>query len=523
MENNAWLISWDRRIRKTIEREQLFQPGETVLVAVSGGVDSVALLHWLTRWQHVLDVRLVVGHVHHGLREKSADEDQAFVAELAMSYQLPVRTQTLSWDKRPHSNVQALARHRRYEALAMMAHELGARKIALAHHATDQVETMLMKLLKGTSPDGLAGMPIRRGFRGIELVRPFLYETREMILTYRTIFGLQYREDASNMSFRYRRNAIRHTLLPVLKTIEPTMERHIRSLSRQLKDDAHFFHALALRFLQKNAVVAPGIGHLSRSALQTLAPSLQRRVIHLIWSYLQRSPDIKQAVLTFSHLESIHDLLMEEESFSVSLPGSVQLWVKKERVIFYRQPSPRSEVLLLPGSVVAWPESNMLLALLPLKKVPRTMIGAWSGEADERWPGFLFLSDTVLASMGKLTLRTFHPGDRFWHKPDKKVKEVWDDLGIERPWRARWPLVTAQGRVVWIPPFFLEGSPPRKTQKGVTAPTLTSFASVSGSSYVLFALKTHAYWPWEHGYGWAMERDGAVDAKEDWTELELDG
>lgn len=523
MENNEWLESWDRRIRKTIESEQLFRPEETVLVAVSGGVDSVALLHWLNRWRHFLDVRLVVGHVHHGLREKSADEDQAFVEQLAKSYELPVLTQKLSWTQRPQSNVQALARKRRYEALVMMAQRTGARKIALAHHATDQVETMLMKMLKGTSPDGLAGMPIRRGFRGIELVRPFLYETRQMILTYSTFFGLKYREDASNMSLRYRRNAIRHTLLPVLKTIEPTMERHISSLSRQLKDDAHFFHALAFRFLQKNAVVAPGIGELSRASLEALPASLQRRVIHLIWSYLQRSPDSKQSILSFSHLETIHAFVMEEESFSMSLPGSIQLWVKKDRVIFYRQPSPRLEVLLLPGSVVAWPESNMLLALLPLQKVPRTMIGAWSGETDERWPSFLFLSDTALASMGKLTVRTFQPGDRFWHKPDKKVKEAWDDLGIERPWRARWPLITAGGRIVWIPPFFLERPSNRITPKGETAPTFTSDVCVSESSYVLFALKTRSRWPWEHQHGLDVEREGAVDAKEDWTELEFDG
>lgn len=508
MEKSEWLDAWDARIRQTITRERLLTPGETVLVAVSGGIDSVALLNWLMRWQGTLGVRLVVGHVHHGLRAQSADEDQYFVERLAKTYQLPFLVQKLYWKQLPHSNVQAFARTRRYEALVMMAKKVGAHKIALAHHASDQIETMLFKLLKGTSPDGLSGMPIRRRFRGVCLVRPFLYETRETIQTYSGSVGLTYRDDASNASLRYRRNAIRHMLLPALKTFEPTVESHLLTLSEQLKDDARFFRTLGIRFLQKHSTFAPGIWDVSSASLKKLSPSLQRRVIHLIWSYLQRSPDTKHAVLTFTHIEHIRSLLMEEESFAISLPGTVELWARKGRLIGYTEPPRLSEVHLFPGSVVSWPGTTLSVALLPVQRVPRTMMGAWSGVTDERWPAFLFLDDSAFSRIGKLTLRTFRAGDRFFDRPNKKIKDAWEALGIERPWRARWPLVTAMGRIVWAPPFFLKEHGVKDGTAEQAGTEVTPVPVESGQGYMLFALKRAYPWPW--GDEDATESEGHV-------------
>src|SRR5438093_1036024 len=184
--------------------------GERVLVAVSGGADSVALLHVLMRLAPSLRLTLHVAHVDHGLRPESADE-ASFVARLAHHFGL--RVEILPVTVPPEASLEAAARRARYAALEKCADRVGADRIAVAHTANDQAETVVMRLLEGAGPRGLAGIPPVRG----RIIRPLIDARREEIVTELERADLPWVEDPSNRDPRFLRNRIRHDVLPVLR------------------------------------------------------------------------------------------------------------------------------------------------------------------------------------------------------------------------------------------------------------------------------------------------------------------
>jgi tRNA(Ile)-lysidine synthase len=192
--------------------------GERVLVAVSGGSDSTALLRWLAQ---VGDVdRLTVGHLNHGLRPAAAD-DARFVRELAESLGLAYIegcAAVSAFADSMRDGIEAAARTARYEWLKSAASEIGARFVVTAHTADDQVETILQRILRGTGVAGLAGIPrVRLLAPDITLIRPWLEFTRDDLQKYLRLLGQTWREDSTNTSRAMTRNRLRHELLPLLE------------------------------------------------------------------------------------------------------------------------------------------------------------------------------------------------------------------------------------------------------------------------------------------------------------------
>ena len=192
-------------------RQRLLDPGDHVLVGVSGGPDSVALLHALVLLRSEYALRLTVCHVHHGLRPE-ADRDAAFVEALAARLGCPVRVVRVEVPRGGGRSPEEAARLARHAALARVARATGAGRIALGHTADDQVETVLMRILQGAGPRGLAGIPARRG----RIVRPLLDVDRATVLAHLAAHGLEAVEDATNRDTKFLRNRVRHELLPLL-------------------------------------------------------------------------------------------------------------------------------------------------------------------------------------------------------------------------------------------------------------------------------------------------------------------
>ncbi|MBI5202860.1 MAG: tRNA lysidine(34) synthetase TilS [Elusimicrobia bacterium] len=215
----------------------LLQEGDRVLVAVSGGADSVCLLDFLSRWGERRRVRIRAAHFDHGLRAGSS-KDAAFTLALARRLgaeaevvKLPVRARAA----RDRSGVEAAGRALRYEALARLARKHGCNKVATGHHADDQAETLLLHLLRGTNPAGLAGVPERRGLApGVEVVRPLLSATRADIREYLRYRKLAWREDPTNRSEKYLRNWVRRRLLPLLERKAPGTAGRLATLAAGL-------------------------------------------------------------------------------------------------------------------------------------------------------------------------------------------------------------------------------------------------------------------------------------------------
>jgi len=319
----------EQHIHDVVRRDGLARVGERILVAVSGGPDSMALLHALHALRGRLRVDLWVGHVDHALRDESAD-DAAFVVRIASELGLDVTVARRDVAADPASDGRSLedaARRVRYDALLSMARACGADRIATAHTADDQAETVLLRLLRGTGVAGLAAMPASRPLEERHLIRPLLQVSRHDVRAYLDAHDLASREDATNADVRFQRNRIRHELLPWLETrFNPNIRHALCQLASQCRVDAEFLSGAAQRYW-KRLVKTRGAALVVRlDGYRRLPASLQRQLLR---SVLQRL----QGDLTgfeFRHWEELRQLVEERPVGAVTdLPGGTQ--VAKER------------------------------------------------------------------------------------------------------------------------------------------------------------------------------------------------
>lgn len=213
------------------QQHNVLRKGDQVLVAVSGGLDSVTLLHLLTQ----LPLRLGVAHCNFGLRGAESDADEELVKSLAKQYGLPfyhTLFDTESYAKKNGISTQMAARELRYQWLDQVRKENGFHFLAVAHHKNDNAETLLLNLVKGTGIAGLSGMAVKNG----HIIRPMLDLTREQIKAYAELKGLTWREDASNASNKYQRNSIRNQVIPLLQEINPNLLETLGEEIQRFKD-----------------------------------------------------------------------------------------------------------------------------------------------------------------------------------------------------------------------------------------------------------------------------------------------
>ena len=240
------------RALETIRRHRLAQPGDRVLVALSGGADSVALLFVLRDLERE-GALIVAGaaHLHHGLRGADADEDQAFCARLAARLGLPLATEradVAGLARASKRSVEDAARTARHAFFARAAASLGADAVAVAHTEDDQAETFLLRLLRGAGPRGLAGIRPRAGL----VIRPLIEISREAVRADLSSRGEAFREDASNADLRFPRNRVRHELLPYLRSqFSPGLSRVLAREAAVARQDEEFLHDQAIELARR--------------------------------------------------------------------------------------------------------------------------------------------------------------------------------------------------------------------------------------------------------------------------------
>ncbi len=263
------------KVLRTIRRQAMLAGGEIVLVGVSGGADSVALLGALLALQPRLSLTLHVLHVHHGLRPE-ADSEAAFVEDLGLRWGVPVMVERVHVVAEPGESLEARARRQRYAAFAKWARALGASRVALGHTADDQAETVLMRLLEGAGPRGLAGIRPLRG----PYIRPLIEIRRREIEAELEGAGVTWVEDPSNRDPKFLRNRIRHDLLPFLAAAyNPEISEALcraGALARELVEDVE---RLAAQELDRLARAEDGGLVLSRAALGALSPGIAEEVL----------------------------------------------------------------------------------------------------------------------------------------------------------------------------------------------------------------------------------------------------
>ncbi len=307
------------------ERYQLIKKGDSIVVGVSGGADSVCLLSLLDELAGEWQLSLYVLHVHHGIRGKEADRDRDFVRKLAKERGLPfcaVETSVPEEAKKRGMTEEEAGRAVRYEALESFRAEHALDCIAVAHNRDDQAETVLFRLFRGSGPRGLAGIPVRRGC----IVRPLLFADRQQIEDYLNQRGQQWCADSTNGELRYTRNCIRHTVIPLAgRLINSRAGDHIAGMAEKMAQ-WRSYERTALR--KENTVTLP------TEALRAEDIVIRGEACRLALSDLiPGAKDIGQI-----HYEKLQQLLEAGAGTRLTLPGGVMAERQYDAIVITKNP-----------------------------------------------------------------------------------------------------------------------------------------------------------------------------------------
>ena len=443
------LSTFEREVERVLQSYRMLTPGDQVLVAVSGGPDSVALLSVLLALCPSWSLGLRVVHFDHGLRGIESQNDAKFVKEFCdrMGVDLTIKNLDLqkSMARERGESLQQFASKVRYEALFRLAKEQGSPKIALGHTADDQAETVLMWMIRGSGTGGLAGMsPIRNS----SVIRPLLRFSRTEILGYLRVRELGYRIDSSNLSPLYFRNRLRLELIPVLKRYNPNL---INVLSRQAdivrEDHLYLEQSAAKAFEDLKRIDSSASLALHRASLLALPLAIQRRVIRMAMQ--------TTACMTygprFSSVEMILDRIVEGPSGPSVVFHGVRVTREYDNILF-------EFVGSAPPLVQTWPMARQTVHIPSQITWPltgQTIEIAVNPVSPESWEGnHVHMNFDAATFSHTLVLRTWQPGDQFCplglDGKRKKLKNFFSDMKLERSQRERVPLLVAPEGILWV-------------------------------------------------------------------------
>ena len=427
------------RIERTVRRQRLFRPGDTLVVALSGGADSAFLLDLLATLPDY-NLHLIAAHLNHTLRGTESDDDEEFCRELASRYAIPFESRRVDVTRTASDlrlNLEDAGRRARIEFLDEVRSTYGAAAVALAHHADDQAETVLMRLLRGSGTTGLSGMAYRnrRGY-----VRPLLEISRADIERYLLARGLSWREDASNSDTSYLRNRIRHRLLPLLEEYNPAIRSCLSSTASILGDDEALLEELAVQAFAGSCGMEEGRVVCSVGRLRTINAALRRRVLR--HAYTQLTGNLVGVGLR--HIDALCDLIDSGRPNSrLALPQGIAAVREYDRLLLMRT-----------GAEAPGADFELLITGPGLYTLPRGGSFAVDVSVTEFFPAG---PDTACFDPGTAPfpwlVRTFRPGDRmtpFGMSGRKKVKDIFIDRKIPLSERKRIPLLFCGEELVWI-------------------------------------------------------------------------
>lgn len=413
------------RVRVTISRFGMLQPGDRVIAAVSGGPDSVCLLHVLRE----IGVNVAgVAHFNHKLRGEESDEDERFVAGIAARFELPFyRAEARVSDVR--GNLEQEARRARREFLSGLIRDGAGDRVALGHTRDDQAETVLFRVLRGSGLTGLAGIhPVT----GDGFIRPLMGVTRKQVLDYLRERGIAWREDSSNRELRFARNRIRHELMPMLaREWNPQIVDALANLGDLAYEEEAFWRAELNKEAEKGGQSAqsPFFRDFFTGDLRSLPRALARRMVR------RAIEDVKGDLrgIEFEHVESV----IEMKGARLRLPA-IEV-IQSMDLIRIQKPGLRSQVaaveVTVPGTYLA-PDGNSEIRLEPCVNLKVELTGPFV--------------------QGSFLLRGWRPGDHYCRvgkSRDQKIKEMFLDARVPL-WRRRgWPILEYEGRIVWAREF----------------------------------------------------------------------
>lgn len=418
------------KVLKTIEELGMLCRGERVLCALSGGTDSSVLLDVLVKCSQELGITVCAAHLNHMLRGKDADADESFVREKCERLGVPLiceRTDVAAIAKETGQSTELAARNVRYEFLSRAKEGLGAAKIATAHNANDNLETVIFNLSRGGGLDGLCGIPPVRG----DIIRPLIAVSRDEIEQYAEEFAVSFCEDKTNADTVYSRNKIRHGVIPVMLEINQAAVQSAARSSELLREDSAFLKASAQLAAEK---IALDTASCERHELIKLHGALFGRVCEI---FARRALGEDNYTLEHRHVCDIRDLCRNTSpSKEINLPSGLCVRCEYEKLVFEKR---QDEPALLPLAVSEGELSFGKYKILVKKTVK-------SGKINNSVNTFCVPCDRIQDS---LIVRKRQEGDeiKLARRPKKSLKKLFIDERVPKNARADIPVI-ADGKAV---------------------------------------------------------------------------
>ncbi len=418
------------KVQQFVKQKGLLQPGQKIVAAVSGGIDSMVMLNVLMQLQQMWKLEIVVAHVNFLLRGKESNEDEKFVQRIAQQHSLPFYSEqadTKAIARKQKRSIQETAREIRYSFFDTLKKSLHANAIATAHNANDNAETMLINLLRGSGINGLAGIPPRRNC----IVRPLLSVTRKEIEQYAKVMKVKFRNDSSNAKEDYTRNFLRNIIIPQLE------QRINPSLSETLLNEAELFRAAA-NFTGRSTDAAfadcVSVSTVNLKRFLLYDPFLQQSVIHRLLKELCIEP-------AFTTINSIVELASQQKGTIVEINKQ---WIA-ERIaekIDVRRKSAHNDfffVIKREGKLIT---EKFVLTVKKSEslnnKQNRNASIEYVDAATIRFP---------------LIVRSWRPGDSFiplGMKGKKKLSDFFGEQKLATEEKKNIPIIESGGMIVWV-------------------------------------------------------------------------
>jgi tRNA(Ile)-lysidine synthase len=431
---------------KEMRRQGLFHSGQRVGVAVSGGPDSVLLLHFMRDLASEWGMTLAVVHFNHHLRGAESDADEGFVRKLADSLgfaYLGGEAEVARVAREKKRNLEATARALRYRFFFSLVDQGRLDKVVTAHTANDQAETVLLRLLRGAGTRGLSGIyPVLEG----KVARPFLDLTRAEIMRELEARQLEYRLDSTNLDSRLRRNRVRGELLPLLqREFNPAIIPLLKNHADRARDEEAFLEQQARERSRPWRLREGAEEKISVRALGGFAPAIQRRVLRQMLQSVR--PDLRG--MAYAHIEGLLQFATSAQSGrSLALPGGAVARKEFDWLILGSPPisdHAYAYPIEIPGEV-AVPALGVTFRfkIVEPQGVPKAYNQMESGAIDpQKLPHRLFL-------------RNWRAGDQFWplgSRKLRKLKELFRQRKIPRSQRKLWPVLECGEQIVWVRGF----------------------------------------------------------------------
>lgn len=412
-----------------------------MIVGVSGGMDSVALLSVLEKLRGVYRTMLVAAHLNHGLRGEEAERDAEFVRDLSRRWGIPCECQSVDIRKlkKKGMTLQEAGREARFSFFGSLVEKYGAQKVALGQTADDQAETMVMRFIRGAALIGLKGIPpVRDGW----IIHPLIEVTRLEIEAYLDQEGLSHVEDSSNRKDAYLRNRVRNHLIPVLHAYNPNLKETLGRMGRILLSEEDYMRGQTLEALGRMSRQDGDEVRVDLTLFRDLHPALQFRLLKETIGSVRRFAGKR---LRAAHLLSLAELAMARRPHGmIHLPGGVTARRTYDVLEIGVGERPSPPVFDHPA---ACPGATYLREVG--KRLVTSILDRW--DVEEASSDRVFLDcDKIQAP---LRVRSYRPGDRFrplGMRGTRKIKDCFIDWKIPMEKRARTPLVTCRDAILWV-------------------------------------------------------------------------